>query len=500
MENNWKWYEQQNSQQQDAQQNTQPSDQQQQQQQGQPNYGQYQYTYTQNTSNAYNANGSGSGSNGNGGGKKPKKFVTMTQMMVTVIVAALLFTGAGLAIGKAISANNTSADQQQLAMNSTTSEPTVTSEVTTNETTTSNAISDTPSSTTTVTETPTTQPSTGLKTSDATNTSSSSTSVVQACMSSVVSIDIEQNTTSSSSYYWYSQGQSSTESESETVGSGSGVIVTSDGYIVTNNHVVSGADGIKVYLQDGTEYDAQLVGTDSYTDIAVIKIDAENLPAATIGSSSSMMVGDTVYAIGNPLGVLATSVSKGIISGLDREVTIDGQQMTLMQVNASVNSGNSGGGLFNEEGELIGIVNAKANGTNVEGIGFAIPIDTAKGVITDLMDLGYVTGRPYLGITMQNVAFTTGNAGGYGGFYGNYGGYGYTTHPQIYSIESGSAAEKAGLKVNDIILYFDGQEITSSSDLSALLYNYNVGDTVTMTVQRGSEQVDISIVLGERQS
>lgn len=498
MENNWKWYEQQNPQQQDAQQNTQPSDQQQQQQQGQPNYGQYQYTYTQNTSNAYNANGSGSGSNGNGGGKKPKKFVTMTQMMVTVIVAALLFTGAGLAIGKAISANNTSADQQQLAMNSTTSEPTVTSEVT-NETTTSNAISDTPSSTT-VTETPTTQPSTGLKTSDATNTSSSSTSVVQACMSSVVSIDIEQNTTSSSSYYWYSQGQSSTESESETVGSGSGVIVTSDGYIVTNNHVVSGADGIKVYLQDGTEYDAQLVGTDSYTDIAVIKIDAENLPAATIGSSSSMMVGDTVYAIGNPLGVLATSVSKGIISGLDREVTIDGQQMTLMQVNASVNSGNSGGGLFNEEGELIGIVNAKANGTNVEGIGFAIPIDTAKGVITDLMDLGYVTGRPYLGITMQNVAFTTGNAGGYGGFYGSYGGYGYTTHPQIYSIESGSAAEQAGLKVNDIILYFDGQEITSSSDLSALLYNYNVGDTVTMTVQRGSEQVDISIVLGERQS
>ncbi len=498
MENNWKWYEQQNPQQQNAQQNTQPSDQQQ-QQQGQPNYGQYQYTYTQNTSNAYNANGSGSGSNGSGGGKKPKKFVTMTQMMVTVIVAALLFTGAGLAIGKAISASNTSADQQQLAMNSTTSEPAATT-VVTDEATTSNANSDTPSSATTVTETPTTQPSTGLKTSEATNTSSSSTNVVQACMSSVVSIDIEQNTTSSSGYYWYSQGQSSTESDSETVGSGSGVIVTSDGYIVTNNHVVSGADGIKVYLQDGTEYDAQLVGTDSYTDIAVIKINAENLPAATIGSSSSMMVGDTVYAIGNPLGVLATSVSKGIVSGLDREVTIDGQQMTLMQVNASVNSGNSGGGLFNENGELIGIVNAKANGTNVEGIGFAIPIDTAKGVVTDLMDVGYVTGRPYLGITMQNVAFTTGNAGGYGGFYGSYGGYGYTTHPQIYSIESGSAAEKAGLNVNDIILYFDGQEITSSSDLSALLYNYSVGDTVTMTVQRGSEQVDISIVLGERQS
>ena len=166
--------------------------------------------------------------------------------------------------------------------------------------------------------------------------------------------------------------------------------------------------------------------------------------------------------------------------------------MTLMQVNASVNPGNSGGGLFNADGELVGIVNSKASGENVEGIGFAIPMDTAKSVITDLMDHGFVTGRPYLGIVMQNVAFTTGNRG----FFGS----SYTTHPQIYSIESGSAAEKAGLKVNDIILAFGGEQITSSSEISALLYGYNVGDTVTITVQRGSEQIDVDVTLGERQS
>ena len=397
MENNWKWYEQQN-----PQQSEQP-------QQSQPNYGQY--NYSTNANPGYNAYGAGNGGSGNG--SKPKKFVTMTQMIVTVIVAALLFTGAGLAIGCGISANNEPTQQEVLSNATTTPE----------QNNTANAP--------TVTQDPATQPSSGIKTNDSRAEGDGSTSVVQSSMSSVVSIDIEAEV--STGRYWYSNG----ETESETVGSGSGVILTSDGYIVTNNHVVSGADKIKVYLQDGTEYEAQLIGADSYTDLAVIKIDAENLPAATVGSSSTLMVGDTIYAIGNPLGVLATSVSKGIVSGLDREVTIDGQQMTLMQVNASVNPGNSGGGLFNADGELVGIVNSKASGENVEGIGFAIPMDTAKSVITDLMDHGFVTGRPYLGIVMQNVAFTTGNRG----FFGS----SYTTHPQIYSIESGSAAEKAGL-------------------------------------------------------
>ena len=288
------------------------------------------------------------------------------------------------------------------------------------------------------------------------------------------------------------QPKQRSEGKPQLRGSGSGVIISADGYIVTNNHVVAGAEKLKVYLQDGTEYEAELIGTDSYTDLAVIKIAAENLPAAVLGSSNESMVGDTVYAIGNPLGVLATSVSKGIVSGLDREITLDNKQMTLMQVNASVNPGNSGGGLFNADGELIGIVNSKASGNNVEGIGFAIPMDTAKPVISDLMDHGYVTGRPYIGIVMQNVTFSTGGYGFFGG--------GYTTHPQIYSIEAGSSAEKAGLKVNDIILAFDGETVNSSSDISAKLYGYKVGDMVTITVQRGSAMIDVTLTLGDRAS
>lgn len=479
MENNWKWYEQQNSQQTQQQQ-----PQQQPQQQSQAGYEQYGYGYNNASSANYapygnaggnnvNYGGNNGGNGSNGGSTKPKKFVTMTQMIATVVVAALLFTAAGLAIGHSIGSNN--ADVQKEVSNASDAQQGDASGLLKDD---KNASEPAASSE------PATKPSSGMVMSDNRAEGEGSTNVVQSCMNSVVSIDIEAQT---SGYYWYSQG----ESETQTVGSGSGVIITSDGYIITNNHVISGAEKIKVYLQDGTEYEAELIGADSYTDLAVIKIDAENLYAATIGVSGNLMVGDTIYAIGNPLGVLATSVSKGIISGLDREVTIDGQQMTLMQVNASVNPGNSGGGLFNADGELIGIVNSKASGDDVEGIGFAIPMDTAKGVVTDLMDHGFVTGRPYLGITMQNVAFTTGSYG----FFGN----NYTTHPQIYSIEAGSAAEAAGLQVNDIILAFDEQQINSSSEISALLYEYSVGDKVTITVQRGSEKINVEVTLGERE-
>lgn len=479
MENNWKWYEQQNSQQTQQQQ-----PQQQPQQQSQAGYEQYGYGYNNASSANYapygnaggnnvNYGGNNGGNGSNGGSTKPKKFVTMTQMIATVVVAALLFTAAGLAIGHSIGSNN--ADEQKEVSNASDAQQGDASGLLKDD---KNASEPATSSE------PATKPSSGMVMSDNRAEGEGSTNVVQSCMNSVVSIDIEAQT---SGYYWYSQG----ESETQTVGSGSGVIITSDGYIITNNHVISGAEKIKVYLQDGTEYEAELIGADSYTDLAVIKIDAENLYAATIGVSGNLMVGDTIYAIGNPLGVLATSVSKGIISGLDREVTIDGQQMTLMQVNASVNPGNSGGGLFNADGELIGIVNSKASGDDVEGIGFAIPMDTAKGVVTDLMDHGFVTGRPYLGITMQNVAFTTGSYG----FFGN----NYTTHPQIYSIEAGSAAEAAGLQVNDIILAFDEQQINSSSEISALLYEYSVGDKVTITVQRGSEKINVEVTLGERE-
>lgn len=452
MENNWKWYEQSDSERQ-AQQNAKNA---------------------QDAQGGYNPNQAYYGSDNNGYAQsyrqkpsKPKKYVTLTQMIVAIVVAAFLFTGAGLLIGKGANSNNIT--QQEASSVEHSSEPKATEPA-------ANSSSNDPAA----------RPSAGLS-SAATHAGQDDTkNVVQACMSSVVSIDIEAEVYNGR--YWYSNG----DSTAETVGSGSGVILTSDGYIVTNNHVVAGAEKLKVYLQDGTEYEAELIGTDSYTDLAVIKIAAENLPAAVLGSSNESMVGDTVYAIGNPLGVLATSVSKGIVSGLDREITLDNKQMTLMQVNASVNPGNSGGGLFNADGELIGIVNSKASGNNVEGIGFAIPMDTAKPVISDLMDHGYVTGRPYIGIVMQNVTFSTGGYGFFGG--------GYTTHPQIYSIEAGSSAEKAGLKVNDIILAFDGETVNSSSDISAKLYGYKVGDMVTITVQRGSEKIDVTLTLGERAS
>ena len=452
MENNWKWYEQSDSERQ-AQQNAKNA---------------------QDAQGGYNPNQAYYGCDNNGYAQsyrqkpsKPKKYVTLTQMIVAIVVAAFLFTGAGLLIGKGANSNNIT--QQEASSVEHSSEPKATEPA-------ANSSSNDPAA----------RPSAGLS-SAATHAGQDDTkNVVQACMSSVVSIDIEAEVYNGR--YWYSNG----DSTAETVGSGSGVILTSDGYIVTNNHVVAGAEKLKVYLQDGTEYEAELIGTDSYTDLAVIKIAAENLPAAVLGSSNESMVGDTVYAIGNPLGVLATSVSKGIVSGLDREITLDNKQMTLMQVNASVNPGNSGGGLFNADGELIGIVNSKASGNNVEGIGFAIPMDTAKPVISDLMDHGYVTGRPYIGIVMQNVTFSTGGYGFFGG--------GYTTHPQIYSIEAGSSAEKAGLKVNDIILAFDGETVNSSSDISAKLYGYKVGDMVTITVQRGSEKIDVTLTLGERAS
>lgn len=315
----------------------------------------------------------------------------------------------------------------------------------------------------------------------------SSINIVQNCMASVVGIYTSKSTTSFSG-----------ETQEQNTGSGSGVIITADGYIVTNNHVIESASNVTVYLQDGTKYSATLVGTDSFSDLAVIKIEAENLPAATLGSSVNTAVGSTVYAIGNPLGVFSSSVSRGIISGLDRTITIDGISMTLMQTDAAVNPGNSGGGLFNEEGQLIGIVNAKTSSVDVEGLGFAIPIDSAKPVISDLMDLGYVTGRPYIGITMQDVSLRYGNSNySYGydpfSFFSS-----YVTRVQVMSVEEGGAAEAGGILVNDIITAIDGKEISGTTQFAATLYEYNVGDTVTITVLRGNETKDLTVVLSDR--
>ncbi len=311
--------------------------------------------------------------------------------------------------------------------------------------------------------------------------------MLQRCMASVVGIDIISEVSTGS--YWYGEPGTSTEK----VGSGSGVILTSDGYIATCSHVVSGvgANGtIKVYLQDGSAYDAAIVGADDMTDLAILKIEAANLPAAAVGSSGEALIGDRVYAIGNPLGVLASSVSDGIVSGLDRLVSVVGADMTLMQTDAAVNPGNSGGGLFNSAGELIGIVNAKATGENVEGIGFAIPIDSALPVIRDLMDLGYVSGRPYLGITPVDV-YMAGSPGFFG--FSN-----YVVRAQVRSVEAGGPADKAGMKEGDVILTLDGKDVYGASELSVILYEYKIGDTVTISVLRGERQMDLTVTLGER--
>ncbi len=181
-----------------------------------------------------------------------------------------------------------------------------------------------------------------------------------------------------------------------TTGSGSGVIISSDGYILTNNHVVESAKDINIRLHDGTEYVAKVIGTDSKTDIAVLKVDATNLKPVTIGDSDKLVVGETAVVIGNPLGELGGTVTNGIISALEREITLDGSKMNLIQTNAAINPGNSGGGLFNSKGELVGIVVAKSSGLDIEGLGFAIPINDVKDVISDILNLGYVSGRPFL--------------------------------------------------------------------------------------------------------
>ena len=432
--------------------------------------------YNKNNWNTNNSSGSYSAQDGYNNDRqpdrRPHKGVTLTQMIACLLVMAVLSSGLTALLLKG--GNTTS----QAESTTTTQDNTIV--VDESKSTTEDSTQSQPANTT--------PPSENLQVSTATTLSPSITSsVIQSSMSSVVGIYLSATTINYTG-----------ASEEEDLGSGSGVIITSDGYIVTNNHVVEGGQNIRVCLQDGSEYEATLIGTDSYSDLAVIKIDATGLPAATLGTSSNMTVGDPVFAIGNPLGVLSSSVSQGIISGLDRTINVDGHNMTLMQTDAAVNPGNSGGGLFNANGELIGIVNAKSYGLDVEGIGFAIPMDTAKSIIMDLIDLGYVTGRPYLGISMQDVALRFGSGYSSNPFF-SFGGN-YVTGVQVVAVEEGSPAQNAGLQVNDVIVGLNDQEITGTSQLSALLYEYKVGDTVTISVLRGNETQQLSVTLGSRES
>ncbi|MCR5372818.1 MAG: trypsin-like peptidase domain-containing protein [Solobacterium sp.] len=270
-----------------------------------------------------------------------------------------------------------------------------------------------------------------------------------------------------------------------TEGAGSGVIITSDGYIVTNNHVIRNAESIAVRTTDGTEYEASLIGTDEKSDIAVIKVDASGLKPAEIGDSSLIHVGDTAVVIGNPLGTLGGTVTNGIISALDRQLIINNQALNLIQTNAAINSGNSGGGLFNGQGQVIGIVNAKDSGATssgalIEGLGFAIPINDAMDIASQLMESGHVTDRATLGVSLTTVPYDY--RGTKAGLY-------------INSVFEGSGAEEAGLKADDRITAADGQPIVQYADLSFILQKKKIGDTILITVERDGQEVTCRVTL-----
>ena len=266
-----------------------------------------------------------------------------------------------------------------------------------------------------------------------------------------------------------------------TSGAGSGVILSKDGYIVTNNHVIEGASKVTVKTKDGKSYNADFVGTDKTTDLAVIKIKAENLTPAVLGKSADLEVGDVAIAIGNPLGELGGTVTSGIISALDREINVDNQSMHLLQTSAAINPGNSGGGLFNDHGELVGIVNAKSGGENIEGLGFAIPIDHAKTVIENLIENGYVKGRPSLGVVLQAASTINSDK----------------ENVYIAEVENGKAADKAGLKTGDQILKADGKNVTSISDVKEAIDSHKAGDNMSFTILRENETKEIKVKLGE---
>lgn len=265
-----------------------------------------------------------------------------------------------------------------------------------------------------------------------------------------------------------------------TEGAGSGVVISPDGYIVTNNHVIEGSRRITVRMSNGAEYDAALVGRDSNTDLAVLKIEAAGLRFASFGDSDTLMVGELAVAIGNPLGELGGSVSEGIISALSRKISIDGYMMDLLQITAAVNPGNSGGGLFNRYGELIGVVNAKSGGSDIEGIGFAIPVNIVKSITDALIEYGYVPGRIDFGATLIDILDAR--------------------TALMYRVSStgvyvSQADADSPLVPGDRIISMDGKDITLTDDVEAILEDHTAGDVLSIVVARGGYAVTIDLTL-----
>ena len=318
-----------------------------------------------------------------------------------------------------------------------------------------------------------------------TDYSNTSIEVADKVLPSIVGIEIEYTVTSA----FYSQSSTATAS-------GSGVIMTEDGYIITNNHVVnsaadygfyslSEANKIIVYLyNDDTEYEAKIIGCDELTDLAVIKIEKDDLKPIKIGNSDDLKIGQYVMAVGNPLGLQST-VTTGVVSALDREIEDeDGKSFVMIQTDAAINAGNSGGALVDADGNLVGINSAKAKGTGIEGIGFAIPIDTAVPIYNQLVENGKVI-RPYIGIGGRDINEKTAKRRNLvEGIY-------------VVKVEEFSAAEKAGIEIGDVIVKFDGEEVKTMNELNNLKNTHEVGDEVTVVVNRNGEEKELQLVLGD---
>ncbi len=281
-----------------------------------------------------------------------------------------------------------------------------------------------------------------------------------------------------------------------TAGSGSGVIISEDGYILTNNHVISSADSssfyqvsdaksitVKIY-GDETEYPAEIVGTDSQTDLAVLKIDKTGLQAAELGDSSSVQIGEFVLAIGNPYN-LDFSVTAGIISALNREMTVDSTTYKVIQADCAINSGNSGGALVNSKGQVIGITTLKLSGTGIEGVSFAIPINDTISIYKTLIEKGKIS-RPFVGVSGLDIDEATAIRNG------------LTKGIYVDSVVSGSSAEKAGIKSGDVIVSFDGKDISTMDELNEIKNTKNIGDNVEIKFYRKSELKTVTITLGEK--
>ncbi len=270
---------------------------------------------------------------------------------------------------------------------------------------------------------------------------------------------------------------------------GSGFIIASDGYVVTNYHVIEGATQVTVTLHNGETLEAQVVGYESTNDVALLKAEGEDLPFVTLGSSDKLIVGDMVAAIGNPLGELTSTLTVGYVSAKDRIVNTDGSVINMLQTDAAINSGNSGGPLFNMNGEVVGITTAKYSGSSgsgatIEGLGFAIPMDDVVGILSDLKEYGYVTGA-YLGVSVRDVDASAQS-------------YGLPAGAYVVDVTKGSAAEKAGIRAGDIIVDLGGYKVDSLTTLTRVLRRFEAGQTVSVTVYRSGNQEYLTITLDEK--